>query len=131
MPSAGDQVSIRPGDGIEFSLLNGFVQAGVQGVQDIQDGDEWRRGSSGFDGDAPGKSGCGHFHGLDRRVCSGHRKARVRDAKSVRVWWEGNVKTSTLRVGKKVMKRRRGEGWARRDDVGAGVVRNNWVLLHG
>lgn len=106
------------------------MQAGVQGVQDIQDGDERRRGSNGFDGDAPGKSRCDNFHDLHRRVCSGHRKAGVRDAKPVRVRWEGDVKTSTLGAGKKIMKRRWGKGWGCRDKMRAGVVGNNWVLLH-
>jgi len=40
MPRIGDQVPVGLGDGVEFGLFNWFVQAIVQGVQDIQDGDE-------------------------------------------------------------------------------------------
>lgn len=130
MPGIGNHVSVRPGDGVELSLLNGFVQGGIQGVEDIQDGDERRRGGSGFGDDVPGESGGDNFHDLDRRVCSGHRKVRVGDAKPVRVRWEGDVKTNTLSVDKEVMKRRWGEGWGSRDKMGAGVVRNDWALLH-
>lgn len=130
MPRIRDRVPEGFGDGVELSLLDGLVQAGVQGVQDIHDGDKGRGGGSRLDGDAPGKPGCDNFHDLSRRVCSGHRKVSVVDVEPVWVWWEGNVKTNTLRASEDVMKRGWSRSWRRRDKVGAGVVRNNWALLH-
>lgn len=104
MPSLGDQVSVRVRDGVELGLLNGFVEAGVQGVQNVQDGDERGGGGSRLDSDAPGESGRDHLHDLSGWVRSGHREVGMVDTKPVWVWWEGDVETSTLGFGKEVMK---------------------------
>ena len=104
MPGLGDQVPVRMGDGVELGLLNGFVEAAVQGVQDIHDGDEGGGGGSRLDGDAPRKPWCDNLHDLGGWVGSGHREVGVVDADPVWVRWPGNVKTNTLGVGKKIMK---------------------------
>ena len=96
------------GDGVELGLLNGFVEAGVQGVQDVHDGDEGGRGDGRLNGDAPWKPGCDHLHDLGWWVGSGHREVGVVNANPVWVRWPCDVKANTLRVGKKVMKRGRG-----------------------
>ena len=129
MPSFGDRVPVRLGQGVEFGVLNGFVQVGVHGVQDIQDGDEGG-GSSRLDSDAPRKSGRDNCHDPCWRVCSSHRKVRERDAEAVRVCWEGNIKAGTTGVGKEIMQRGWSGGWRCGDKLGAGEVGNNWALFH-
>jgi len=108
MPRLGDQVPVRVGDSVELGLFNGFVEAGVQGVQDVHDGDEGGGGGSRLNGDTPGEAGCDHLHDLSGRVGGGHRKVGVVDADLIWVRWPGNVKTDTLGVGEEVMKRGRG-----------------------
>ena len=44
---------MRLGDGVEFSLINGLVEASVQRMQDIQDGDEGGGCGDRLNGDAP------------------------------------------------------------------------------
>ena len=131
MPSVGDQIPVRPGNGIELGLFNGLVQAGVQRVQDIQDGDEGRGGGSRLDDNAPGKPRRDNMHNLSWRVCSGHRKVRVVDLELelVWVWWKGNIETNTLWVGKEVMERGWNKRWRCQGRAGAGMQRNNWALL--
>jgi hypothetical protein len=102
MPSFGDRVLVRLGDGVELGVLNGLAQVDVQGVQDIQDGNEGR-GSSRLNSDAPRKSRCDNRHDPCRRVCSGHGKVRVGDTKPVRVWWEGDINADTTGAGKEIM----------------------------
>ena len=82
------------------------MEAGVQGVQDVHDSDEG--GGGRLNGDAPRKAGCDHLHDFSGWVGSGHREVGVVDANPVWVRRPGNVKTNTLGVGKKVMKRGRG-----------------------
>lgn len=109
MPSIGDQVPVGLGDGVELGLFNGFVQAGVQGVQDVQYGDKRKGGGGRLDSNAPGKPGCDDAHDLGRRVSSGHGKMRVINMESVWVWWKGDIEANTLWVGKEVMERGRGK----------------------
>jgi hypothetical protein len=109
VPSFGDRVPIRLGDSVEFSLLNGLVEAGVQRVQDIQDGDDTGGCGGRLDNDTPRQSGRNDLHELGRRVGSGHREVGLVDTESVWVRWERNVETDALGVGKEVMKR----GWGR------------------
>jgi hypothetical protein len=129
MPRLGDQVPVRVGDGVELGLFNGLVEAGVQGVQNVQDSDEGGGSGNRLGGDDPGKPGCDNLHGLSRRVGSGHRKAGVMDTKLVWVWWEGDVKAGVLGFCEEIVKR----GWGRcgRGEMGAVPVGNNWALLHG
>lgn len=99
------------------------MQAGVQGMQDVQDGDKGRGGGGRLDSDAPGKPVCHYFHDLGRRMRSGHREMGKGDAEPVWVWGERDVKACSLGVGKEIMK---GGGSKMR----SGVVGNNRVLLH-
>lgn len=109
------------GDGVELGLFDGLVQAGVQGVHDIQDGDKGRGGGSRLDDNAPRKPGCDNIHDLGRRVCSGHGKVRVVNVESVWVRWKGDIKTNTPWVGKEVMERGWGKGWRCQDRMVVGV----------
>lgn len=120
VPSVGDKVSVGVGNGVELGTFDGLVQAGIQGMQNIQDGDKGGGGSR-LNSKVPGKPGCNDIHDVGWRVCSGHGKMRMMNMKSIWVWWEGDIKMSTLWVGKEVMKRGWGKSWSCQGRIGAGV----------